>query len=144
MSVGVEGEVGSAGFGRLPKVDHAAQDLEDVGGAMDLIQNDQLVFVAGKVKLRIGQPRAARGQLLVEIEGTIALLLSKPRGQGGFAHLSRSEQGHGGKRLQRLPEPVCGESRNHLAIVPPQGILARSILRLGIIAPPSILRFRRP
>jgi hypothetical protein len=64
-------------------------------------------------------------------------------GQSDFADLSRAEQGHCGKGLQGLPELVCGESRNNLAIMLSYGIFAGSIPRSGRIARLSIDDARR-
>ena len=38
-------------------VDRAAQRFEDAGGAVNLVEDDQLVSVVGEVELRLGQPR---------------------------------------------------------------------------------------
>ena len=105
---------------------------------MNLIQDDELVFVADEVQLRIGQFGAVGGQFQVEITGAIALLASKHGCQRSLADLPGPKQGHRGKGLQRPPEAVGSESRDdHLAIMPHNGTFARSVRGGDRHPPPS-------
>ena len=75
-----------------PPVDQAAKRLEQFRHSLDLIQDHQLVFMAGQVKGGIGQLLAVRRVLEVEIDARPPF--GDEPGQRGLARLTRAEQGH--------------------------------------------------
>ena len=78
---------------RRARVDEPAQAPEELRGALDLVEDDELVRVLRQVELRLGELGAVRLGLEVEID-------RRPRAgqlerQRGLAHLARPEQRHG-------------------------------------------------
>ena len=79
-------------------VDEAAEDGEELGHALDFVENDELVLVAGEVKLGLCQLVAVAGGLEVEVEAVVAG--AELEGERGLAGLAGSEEGNGGKLVE--------------------------------------------
>jgi hypothetical protein len=81
-------------------VDEAAQDLQQAGETMNLVEDDELVLMACEIELRVCQPGTIRVGFKVEIEG--GTLLADHARQGGLADLARAQKSSGGRSVQSL------------------------------------------
>lgn len=86
-----------------PAIDNAAQRLKQLGRPLDLIQNDQLLFVIRQVAGRAGKPEAIIVVLQIEVYGR--LLAADLESKSGFSHLARTQQNHGGRVPEQILEP---------------------------------------
>jgi hypothetical protein len=87
-------------------VDEAAEHAEELRGALDLIEDDELVVVLREIELRLGQLRAVAFGFEIEVEGRP--ILGDLESQRGLAGLSRTEQRHG-RRFCEGGAEVCQE-----------------------------------
>ena len=69
---------------------------------MNLVENDQFVFVLRQVKLRIGELCTVRRQFEVEIYRLLIARFRKRKSKRSLAHLSRTNEGDGREMLQSL------------------------------------------
>src|ERR1035441_5662377 len=102
-----------------PLVDHAAQSLEDSWKPMDLVEDNQPVFVLCQVQFRLGHFGSVGRQFQVQIEGLPPYRLSPLRGERSFAHLPRSKNRYSGKLFEQAQHLGLYLTRNdHLVIMP--------------------------
>ena len=85
--------------GACPFVDQTAQDREQVGHALDLVQHDQPVGERAQEKFRFDEFRGIGGPLEVEKHRT-GLRRRDPPGEGGLADLPCAEQRNAGELSQ--------------------------------------------
>ncbi len=86
-----------------PSVDQPAQGLEQLRQALDLVQDDQPVLVAGEVEGGVGQLVPVRCVLESKMDAgspVSAVMGGDPAGQRGLADLGRAEQGDGREPAQ--------------------------------------------
>ena len=86
---------------------------------MDFIEDDQPLCVLREIEFRLGQLRAVRRQLQVEVERLRAKFFRQRVRECRLAHLPWTKQGDGGKLLEELSQLGLNKSGNHyLAIMP--------------------------
>src|SRR5208282_2464496 len=108
-----------------PAVDEAAQGLKDAGEPVNLVEDHQMVLVLLQVEFRFVQLGAVRGQFQVKVKSLLSRLLRQGQGNCCLAHLSRPEDGHGGKLLEELAHvPLDLTLDDHIAIMPHHGMIA--------------------
>src|SRR5215469_6842401 len=78
---------------------------------MYLVENDQLVLVLAEITFRIGESRPVGNRFEIEVQGTAGIPHFK--GEGGFADLTRSQQGNGRVVVDRLQKLPIDSSLNH-------------------------------
>ena len=101
--------------GAPPAVDEHAQDRKELGPALHLVDDDQLVAVVREKQLGVGEPSEVRGPFQVEIDHAGTCLRNRLR-KGGFAGLTRTDERYDRKALQRAlyarPQPPCSHACN--------------------------------
>ncbi len=73
----------------------AAQDREKTGGAMNLVENHQLVEMVRQIQLGLGQLAAIRFRFQVEVHEWPGQGFGRLPGQRRLAHLTRADQSDG-------------------------------------------------
>ena len=95
-----------------PPVDHAAQDAQDLRRPVDLVEDDQPVFVGFEEQGGVAQFRQVRRVFEIEVEP--ALRLGDGERQGGLPDLPGAEEEDGRLPVQRLDdgrEDAAGDHR---------------------------------
>src|ERR1035441_5990760 len=118
-----------------PLVDHAAQSLEDSWKPMDLVEDNQPVFVLCQVQFRLGHFGSVGRQFQVQIEGLLPWRRSQCRGERSFAHLPRSKNRNSGKLFEQARHLGLYLARNHHLVIMPYYIIITMI-----VVPTRILR----
>ena len=96
-------------------VDEPAEVPEEVRGALDLVEDDQLVGVLCEIEFRFSEFRAVAFGLQIEVEG--GSRFGGLEGQCGFAGLARTEQrdgrdfGEGGAEVRKEATEDCACNR---------------------------------
>ena len=80
----------------------APQALEELGNALDFIENNQLVFMLREIEFRLGQLGAIRRRFQIEIDR--GAFLRHGQRQCGLAHLAWSKQRNCRRFGQRSPK----------------------------------------
>jgi hypothetical protein len=102
-----------------PLVDDTSQNAEQLGHALHLVQDHQLLRMGHQKGFRIVKLPLSRGQLQVQIQGVgVKLLLSKR--QSSFTRLARPEQTHRRQLLQQAKEFQLGLTGVHPCILSKQ------------------------
>src|SRR5260370_12734220 len=94
-------------------VDQASQSLEDAWKPVNLIEDDESLFMLREVEFRLGQLCPVGRKLQVEVESLLPELFCQGVCERSFAHLPRPEQRHGTKLLQEPSQPRLIHAQNH-------------------------------
>ena len=96
-------------------IDESAQRLEDLRHAVDLIEDDQAVFVGAQEQRRVAELRAVLARFEVQVE--CVRTLGHCESEGRLADLPGPQQGHGSLAVQGVLNGCQCAAWNHPCIL---------------------------